>query len=274
MFYVYEWYIVETNEVIYVGKGTKNRYKVKKHNWLFQEYLENFNCSSRIIKYFENEDSAFDYEEFHINELQEKGQCKCNLCKGGTGGSTKWWTDDLREKYSKNNVMKSESQRERMRNNNPMSNPKIATKTNSQKCRAVIIGDKEYNSLKQACKDLNTSNDVIRRWCLKGINPKGQLCRYKDSPQVIFTDKRYNKGGCRSLTYNNKYYESPKDLAEFLEINVNRIYRWLKKGFDYNGNICLYNDDERIIHNYEYDNQQPSQTNFDNSSLEGSTTNR
>lgn len=27
MFYVYEWYIVETGEIFYVGKGCKNRYK-------------------------------------------------------------------------------------------------------------------------------------------------------------------------------------------------------------------------------------------------------
>lgn len=246
MFYVYEWFIVETNEIIYVGKGTKNRYKVKKHNWLFQEYLEKYNCSSRIIKYFKDERDAFDYEEFHIEELQEKGQCKCNLHKGGYGGSIEWWTDDLRKQYSVNNIMKSASQRERMKNKNPMSNPIIAEKTNSQKRRAVIIGDKEYASLKLACEDLNTSNDVIRRWCLKGINPKGQLCRYKDSPQIICTDKRYNKGGCRSLTYKNELYETPKDLAEKLGINVYRIYRWLKKGFDYDGNVCLYNDDKRI----------------------------
>lgn len=35
MFYVYEWFIKETNEVIYVGKGKGKRYKVRKHNRLF-----------------------------------------------------------------------------------------------------------------------------------------------------------------------------------------------------------------------------------------------
>lgn len=30
MFYIYEWFNVDTNEVFYVGKGVYNRYKVKK----------------------------------------------------------------------------------------------------------------------------------------------------------------------------------------------------------------------------------------------------
>ena len=29
MYYVYEWYNVDTGEILYVGKGTGNRYKVK-----------------------------------------------------------------------------------------------------------------------------------------------------------------------------------------------------------------------------------------------------
>ena len=35
MFYVYEWFIKETDEIIYVGKGCRNRYKVRKHNRFF-----------------------------------------------------------------------------------------------------------------------------------------------------------------------------------------------------------------------------------------------
>lgn len=30
MFYVYKWYNLDNNEVFYVGKGCKNRYKDKK----------------------------------------------------------------------------------------------------------------------------------------------------------------------------------------------------------------------------------------------------
>ena len=60
MFYVYEWYIVSTNEVIYVGKGCRNRYKVRKHNQFFNDMITRFECDSRIIKYFEKEEKRFD----------------------------------------------------------------------------------------------------------------------------------------------------------------------------------------------------------------------
>ena len=39
MYYVYEWYVKETGEIFYVGKGTKNRYKVKKHNRFFNDFI-------------------------------------------------------------------------------------------------------------------------------------------------------------------------------------------------------------------------------------------
>ena len=52
MFYVYEWFIKETNEVIYVGKGCGRRYKVTKHNKFFNDMIKRFDCDSRIIKEF------------------------------------------------------------------------------------------------------------------------------------------------------------------------------------------------------------------------------
>lgn len=46
MFYVYEWYNVDNNEIFYVGKGAKNRYKdVYRRNKIFKEYLKNNNCN-------------------------------------------------------------------------------------------------------------------------------------------------------------------------------------------------------------------------------------
>ena len=70
MFYVYEWYNVNTDEVFYVGKGIGNRYKqVSKRNQLFKEYYENNECSVRIIKNFELEKDAFSYENKSILEF-------------------------------------------------------------------------------------------------------------------------------------------------------------------------------------------------------------
>lgn len=320
-YYVYEWYIKETGEVIYVGKGTRNRYKVRKHNKFFTEMLKRFECDSRIIKSFDTEQDAFSYEYKRIEELKTKGQCVCNIYQGGFGGSTSDWTERKRLWYSEHNTMKSEAQRKRMSEKNPMKNPETAKKVGLSKRKAVVIGNDEYESVTLAAKARNTDTGTIKGWCEKGINAYNEICRYKDSDQIKFTGKRYNKGGCREIQYKGIVYETPKDMAEELGLSVDQIYRWAKKGFDPYGNVCRYTDDKRELtfsikpkahhpvivngihyktiaesarangvsaqtisdilnHKYvntkficEYDNQQPSQGNTNNSTLEGSETN-
>lgn len=183
MFYVYEWYIKDTQEIIYVGKGCKNRYKVTKHNKFFNEMIKRYKCESRIIKEFKNEKDAFDYEYIRINELKKKGQCICNIYQGGTGGTVNWWTDELRKQYSENNVMKSEKQRERMKNNNPMSNNDIAEKTNGKKRRKVIIGNITYISIKEAKETLGVSYSNLMTWSKKGITPNGEKIKIEPQKQ-------------------------------------------------------------------------------------------
>ena len=324
MYYVYEWFIKETGEVIYVGKGTHNRYKVRKHNRFFNDMIKRFDCDSRIIKEFEDEKAAFEYEYDRINELRLTGQCVCNIYNGGTGGTTSWWDDNRRKWYSEHNTMKSERQRKRMSEKNPMKDKKVSNHVNSKKRRLVIINEKEYESVKAAMKEYGVAYGTIKKWCEKGINPSGEKCRYKDSTQAVFDGKRYNKGGCRPLLYRGETFESPIDLAKILGIHHSTISKLAKRGFDPDGNECRYLDDtqkhifKRWVNGETikkpiwvngvwypskaeaekqlglskgylapyiagtrknkkyicvYDNQQPSQTKSDNSSLEGSTTN-
>ena len=170
MFYVYEWYIKETGEIIYVGKGCKNRYKVRKHNRLFNEMIKRYDCESRIVKRFDSEKEAFEYEFERVFQLKCIGQCVCNINKGGAGGVTNWWTDEKREQYSKNNVMKSKEQRKRMILNNPMKDKKTSERVSLKKSRGVIIGEDKFNSIKSAQEHFGVSYDTIKKWCKKGIS--------------------------------------------------------------------------------------------------------
>lgn len=244
MYYVYEWFIKETGEVIYVGKGTRNRYKVKKHNRFFNDMIKRFDCESRIIKEFEDEKAAFEYEYDRINELRIIGQCVCNIYDGGTGGTTSWWDENRRKWYSEHNAMKSEAQRKRMSDNNPMKDKKVSEHVNLQKRRPVIINGKEYESVKSVMEEYGVAYGTVKKWCEKGINPKGEICKYEDSNQVIFNGKRYNTAGCRPLIYLGKEYESPIDLSEILGVHHSTVCKWAKKGFDPNGNECRYIDDK------------------------------
>ena len=123
MFYVYEWYNVNTEEIFYIGKGSGNRYKqVSKRNQLFKTYYENNECAVRIVQHFELEQDAFDYEKQRIEELKKANQCSCNVDEGGKGGVNFVWTSEMRKYKSVYNPMKNEEQKERMRKNNPMFN--------------------------------------------------------------------------------------------------------------------------------------------------------
>ena len=247
MFYVYEWYIKDTNEIIYVGKGCRNRYKVRKHNKLFNEMIKRFDCDTRILKHFDNEKDAFDYEYQRVNELWAIGQSCCNIYKGGLGGTINWWTDEKRKWYSDNNVMKSEYQRKRMSTNNPMKNKEIALKVNEKNKKKVVINDIEYNSVLDVCKKYNVCYETVQKWCKKGTNPFGEKCRYYNEKQVEFVGKRYNIGSCKSVTYNGNHYESTLDLASALNIKKSTAYKWCQNGFDDNGNPCRYNNDTRDL---------------------------
>ena len=247
MYYVYEWFIVETGEIIYVGKGCRNRYKVRKHNKFFNDMIKRFECQSRIVKEFHSEKEAFEYEFQRVFELKASGQCVCNIYNGGTGGTTEWWTCEKRKEYSERNVMKSEKQRKRMSENNPMKLKKVAAKVGKTKQRAVIIDGVRYPSIKQAQQFFGVSFETIKTWCKKGQNKEGMLCRYEDSEQVRFLGGRYNKGGCREVIYSGKLYETPIDLAKEIGVSNSTICGWAKKGFDSNGNVCRYKDDDRKL---------------------------
>ena len=243
MYYVYEWYEINTGEIFYVGKGCGERYKCKKRNRKFNDYIKSHECESRIIKYFDTEEEAFEYEYKKIEELRQIGQCTCNVMKGGRGGTVECWTDEARQYYSEHNVMKREEQRERMSKFNPMKNKDIAIKTNSKKRKAVIIGDKRFDSVKDAILAYGICWDVLNTWCTKGVNPLGERCRYEGMPQVEYDGKRYNIGGCNAVIYQGIRYECEKDLAKECGVSQRTITKWVRNGHDENGNECVLEKD-------------------------------
>jgi hypothetical protein len=245
MFYVYEWYIVDTGEIIYVGKGIRNRYKVRKHNKFFNEMIKRYKCDSRIIKEYATEKEAFSYEFDRISELKKIGQCVCNIYNGGAGGTVGWWTPDKKEWYAEHNAMKSEKQRKRMSKENPMKNKDVAEMVNSQKRIPIIIGNKRYNSIKSACDALCTSAPTINGWILRGTTTSGEICKYDDGIE----HKSYvfkNNGQKKEVIYKGKRYESATAMSNEIGVTQTTASRWCRQGRDSFGNECRYSEDPRI----------------------------
>lgn len=258
MFYVYEWYNIKTNEIFYVGKGSKNRYKqVSKRNQKFREYYENNKCATRIIKYFDDERDALAYERKRILELKKVGQSCCNLDNGGTGGVNFIWTDEMREYKSIFNPMKRQEQRKRMSINNPMKDKTIAEKV-GKKHRKTVIYQGEKTTCSQIAKNTGFNIDTIRNWCKRGYDIEGNPCYYEGGEPT----KKKN-GNSKPVLIDGIYFPSLRAAASSLGIkDSSPLCKALKAGKQYKGHEC------------QYVNQQPSEANSNKSSFEGSETNR
>lgn len=264
MFYVYEWFDKNTNKVFYVGKGTRNRYKVRKHNKFFNHMINTVDCESRIVKYFETEGEAFDYEYLYIKQKRKAGECLCNIYEGGTGGTVSWWDDKRRKEYSEKNVMKSQSQRKRMSENNPMKDKNIALKMGAKHMRAVVINHKIYPGVKIAAKEIGVCEYTISTWCRRGYDINGNPCRYEDEEQKEYSElKKMNPRitTAKPVIIDGIRFLTLKQGAEYIGVASETLIRCIKSNKDCKGHKC------------RYDNQQPSQRKSGNSTLEGSTTN-
>lgn len=260
MYYVYEWYVKSTGEIFYVGKGTKNRYKVKKHNRFFNDFIKRYDCDSRIVKHFDSEKEAFEYEFERVFELKSKGQCVCNINNGGTGGTTDWWTDKKREEYSRKNVMKSESQRNRMSKNNPMKKKDVAKTVGAKHKKKICIGNKVYDGIVDVAKEYGIRNTAVMYWLKRGYARNQEPCYYygEKVPNVSLKSHVTNT---KSVILDGERYETIKEAAKSIETDPSVLVRALKANRPCKGHKC------------RYDNQQPSQGKSDSSTLKGSTTN-
>lgn len=86
-YYIYEWYIVPTNEVFYVGKGKGKRYlQVHHRNKFFTDIYNSHKCDVRIIKDNLTEDEAFELEKYWIKHYRECTNFRLtNMTDGGDG---------------------------------------------------------------------------------------------------------------------------------------------------------------------------------------------
>jgi hypothetical protein len=97
-YYVYEWYIVESGEVFYVGKGCDNRVtSMKNRNKYFKNIRAKHECGYRILADNLAEQEAYDLELSYGLKLKESGQAKASYA---LGGKEKYISNETREKIS------------------------------------------------------------------------------------------------------------------------------------------------------------------------------
>ena len=102
-YYVYIWYIVDTDEVFYVGKGKGRRYKqTSNRNKFFTNMYKSHNCD--VKKIYENltESEAFQKERETVKWYRENTKFRLtNQTEGGEGSSGQNPPQEYRDKQSK-----------------------------------------------------------------------------------------------------------------------------------------------------------------------------
>ena len=102
-YYVYIWYIKDTNEVFYVGKGKGKRYKeLSSRNKFFKDMYSSHDCD--VKKVYENltESEAFQKEREVVKWYRENTDYRLTNQTDGGEGSSGWKpSQDFKDKQSK-----------------------------------------------------------------------------------------------------------------------------------------------------------------------------
>ena len=239
-FYVYKWFNTETNEIFYIGKGCRNRYKeTARRNQDFLEYYNTHPCTSEIIEYFDTEEEAFKKEAELIKQYRSLGQAQANLDDGGKGGCHFVWTDQMKDYFSRNNPMKRPEQKERMSKNNPMKDPEVAKKVAKQNQNPIMINGVLYDSVNLAAQSLQVSQITITNWCQRGHDSKGNICYYVN-PQ-----KKTHRRTDRAVIIDDITFDTITDAAIYLDCKPSNLGSALRAGkTTYKKHKCRYADQQ------------------------------
>ena len=240
-FYVYEWFIIDTNHIFHVGKGQGNRYlELKGRNKYFLRVAKKYNVASRIYKDNLTEEEAWALEKLRIDELQAMGQCETNIHEGGRGGDTV--TRMPESDYIK--FCKKIGDKTLERNNNPeyydawlqsvaaaMQRPEVRQKVSQRTKEAMsnpevyelmwdkgkaspilLVTNSNYKLFKTVTEFrtyLKQEYDLGARWCQLIMKQP-----FKISYQTKNNPKLKNFGGARAYKIPKKLF---KDLAVLVE---------------------------------------------------------
>ena len=210
-YYVYEWYVEDTNEIFYVGKGTGNRVtSMKNRNSYFKNIRKKYKCNYRILKYFRNENDAYNYELKRGLELKEIGQAKaCYVL----GNFKKFIDDSVLEKMKKTAFKKKRT---------PWNKGKKMSIEYKEKCRKRTLGTKQSEETRKKRSD-SLKNHIVTKEAREKIG----LSKMKPIILVNLETKE------------EKTYNQISNLAKELNVCQSSLCRPLKSGKIYKNKYII-----------------------------------
>lgn len=210
-YYVYEWFIEETSEIFYVGKGTGNRVtSMKNRNKYFKNIRKKYKCNYRILKYFENEDEAYNYELERGLELKDIGQAKACYVLGNF------------KKFIDNSVLEKMKKTAFKKERTPWNKGKKMSVEYKEKCRKRTLGTKQSEETKKK-RSQSLKNHIVTKEARKKIG----LSKMK--PIILINLE----------TKEEKTYNQISNLAKELNICQSSLCRPLKSGKVYKNKYII-----------------------------------
>lgn len=175
-YYVYIWYLEDSKEVFYVGKGSGNRVtSMKDRNPHFRHIRNKCKCGYKIVRYFDNEEEAYDYELKLGKEYKAKGQAWCCYVLGKTD---KFLSNETKKKIAKT-----------LKGNTPWNKGKHISEEQKEKLRLAHLGRKQSEDTRKrrsiALMGHKVSKDVRRRISESKIGENNPMFGKRQSEETI-----------------------------------------------------------------------------------------
>lgn len=175
-FYVYIWFIKESHKVFYVGKGSGNRAtSMKDRNPYFRNIRKNYECDYEIVKYFDSEADAYEYEKLLGLEYKAKGEAWCCFVLGQTN---KFLDNKTKAKISSS-----------LKGNVPWSKGKKLSETTREKIRFALLGSHQSEETRKrrsaALLGHLVTKETRRKISQSKIGAKNPMFGKKQSAETI-----------------------------------------------------------------------------------------
>lgn len=221
-YYVYEWFVIETNEVFYVGKGTGRRYREhKRRNKMFLDFYNTHNCNVRIVKDNLTEKEAFDYEIELIRFYRKESKYRLSNVEDGGYQDTPYrhYSEEEKIEWRKRSSLSKKGKINQGSNNPMYGKSYLENKTQEEKDRIRYkqrIGNLGKKRSLESRKKMSDSAKK-REYKLKPAPKKPCAIRDKETKEIVKTYEKINdaygnefgvKGNlsrkAKGLVHNNK----------------------------------------------------------------------
>lgn len=195
MFYTYAHYTADTNEIFYIGKGQKNRYKAKdSRNVWWQRKAQKYGFVAKILAHWETEEDAYVHEEFLIACFKDMGIQLTNVSSGGGVNSGWKHTEEFKQKIAEVHRGKKKKP-ESIEKTRQANLGRVRTEEERKKISTTLKGKFYGTTKKVVCTSTNVSYASVREAA------KATGCQPPNIVKCCKGERKHTKG--LSFKYDN-----------------------------------------------------------------------